>query len=92
MGFKVAMRAGLDEWLARFKELGVRQSAMVEREYGAVLIFKDTDDIQFEMFIEADHPQTWLLAAEDQLRRLNEHVAAQRRALPTADSGRGLCL
>jgi glyoxylase I family protein len=56
MGFKVDTRAGLDEWLIRFQELGVKHSAIAEREYGAVLTFKDPDGIQFEMFFKADHP------------------------------------
>lgn len=56
MGFKVDTRACLDEWLARFEELGVRHSPIAEREYGAVLTFKDPDDIQLEMFFKADHP------------------------------------
>jgi glyoxylase I family protein len=34
----------------------VRHSPIAEREYGAVLPFKDPDGIQFEMFFKADHP------------------------------------
>ena len=56
MGFKVDTRAGLDEWLTRFEQLGVLHSSIAEREYGAVLAFKDPDGIQFEMFFKADHP------------------------------------
>ena len=56
MGFKVDTRADLDEWLARFEQLGVSHSPIAEREYGAVLTFKDPDGIQFEMFFKADHP------------------------------------
>lgn len=56
MGFKVDSRADLDEWLARFEQLGVRHSPIAEREYGAVLTFKDPDGIQFEMFFKSDHP------------------------------------
>ena len=56
MGFKVDTRAGLDEWLTRFEQLGVHHSPIAEREYGAVLTFKDPDGIQFEMFFKADHP------------------------------------
>ena len=56
MGFKVDTRACLDEWLARFEQLGVRHSPIAERDYGAVLAFKDPDGIQFEMFFKADHP------------------------------------
>jgi NAD(P)H-dependent flavin oxidoreductase YrpB (nitropropane dioxygenase family)/catechol 2,3-dioxygenase-like lactoylglutathione lyase family enzyme len=56
MGFKVDARAELDEWLVRFEHLGVIHSPIAEREYGAVLTFKDPDGIQFEMFFKADHP------------------------------------
>jgi glyoxylase I family protein len=56
MAFKVDTRADLDEWLARFEQLGVSHSPIAEREYGAVLAFKDPGGIQFEMFFKADHP------------------------------------
>jgi glyoxylase I family protein len=56
LGFKVDTRADLDEWLTRFEQLGVTHSPIAEREYGAVLTFKDPDGIQFEMFFKADHP------------------------------------
>jgi glyoxylase I family protein len=56
MGFKVDTRTELDEWLARFEQLGVSHSPIAEHEYGAVLTFKDPDGIQFEMFFKADHP------------------------------------
>ena len=56
MGFKVDTRTSLDEWLTRFEQLGVHHSPIAEREYGAVLTFKDPDGIQFEMFFKADHP------------------------------------
>jgi len=56
MGFKVDKRADLDEWLQRFEQRGVTHSPIAEREYGAVLPFKDPDGIQFEMFFKSDHP------------------------------------
>lgn len=56
MAFKVDDRAELDEWLARFRQLGVTHSPIADREYGAVLAFKDLDGIQFEMFFKTDHP------------------------------------
>ena len=49
MGFKVDTRADLDEWLAQFEQLGVSHSPIAEREYGAVLTFKDPDGIQVEL-------------------------------------------
>src|SRR5262249_24653322 len=56
MGFKVDARAELDEWLARFAEFGGNHLPIAERDYGAVLTFKDPDGIQFEMFYKVDHP------------------------------------
>ena len=56
MVFTVDTRAELDEWRARFERLGVTHSPIADREYGAVLTFKDPDEIQFEMFFKADHP------------------------------------
>jgi glyoxylase I family protein len=56
MGFKIDKRSDLDEWLARFEQLGVTHSPIADREYGGVLTFKDPDGIQFEMFFKADHP------------------------------------
>jgi glyoxylase I family protein len=56
MAFKVDARADLDEWLARFEQLGVSHSPIAELQYGAVLAFKDPDGLQFEMFFKADHP------------------------------------
>ena len=56
MGLKVDTREALDEWKAHFERLGVVHSPIAEREYGAVLTFKDPDGIQFEMFYRADHP------------------------------------
>ncbi|MCV7412647.1 hypothetical protein AWC05_18670 [Mycobacterium florentinum] len=56
VAFKVDTRAELDEWLARFEQLGVDHTPIADREYGAVLTFRDIDGIQFEMFFKADHP------------------------------------
>jgi glyoxylase I family protein len=56
LGFKVDDRAELDQWQARFTDLGVTHTPVVEREYGSVLTFKDPDRIQFEMFYADDHP------------------------------------
>jgi glyoxylase I family protein len=56
MGFMVASRAELDEWQAKFAELDVDFTPVVEREYGAVLTFRDPDGRQLEMFYRENHP------------------------------------
>lgn len=56
MGLKVDTRAELDGWQAHFEQKGVEHTPVVEREYGAVLTFKDPDRIQFEMFYMDGHP------------------------------------
>ena len=60
VGFSVASRAELETWQAHLEELGVAkadvtdrpltQSPIVDRPYGAVLVFRDPDNIQLEMF------------------------------------------
>jgi catechol 2,3-dioxygenase-like lactoylglutathione lyase family enzyme len=56
VGFKVDSYDVLKEWLVRFARLGITHSPIAERDYGAVLTFKDPDGIQFEIFYKSDHP------------------------------------
>jgi glyoxylase I family protein len=56
MGFKVEDRAELDKWQARFAQLDVPYTPIVDAEYGSVLTFRDPDGIQFEMFYRENHP------------------------------------
>jgi glyoxylase I family protein len=56
MGLQVRSRAALDEWRDHFAEMGVDHSPIAEREYGAVLTFRDPDGIQLEMFFREGHP------------------------------------
>jgi glyoxylase I family protein len=50
MGLAVDSRDDLLEWQAHFEALGVVHTPVVDRDYGAVLTFKDPDRIQFELF------------------------------------------
>jgi glyoxylase I family protein len=56
VGLQVTSRAALDEWQRHFEELGVDHTPVVDREYGAVLTFRDPDGIQLEMFYRPGHP------------------------------------
>ena len=56
VGFQVPSRAALDDWLDHFEALGVEHSPIADRDYGAVLTFRDTDGIQLEMFFREGHP------------------------------------
>lgn len=56
IGFRVGARADLDEWQQHFADLGVEHTPIVERDYGAVLTFRDPDGRQFEMFYRENHP------------------------------------
>jgi glyoxylase I family protein len=56
LGFLVRDRAALDEWQEHFRALGVDHTPVADREYGAVLTFRDPDGIQLEMFHRPDHP------------------------------------
>lgn len=56
LGFKVDDVEQLAEWQAHFEHHAVTHTPIVQRDYGAVLTFKDPDGIQFEMFFRAEHP------------------------------------
>jgi glyoxylase I family protein len=56
VGFLVADRAALDVWAQHFERLGVDYTPVADRDYGAVLTFRDPDGIQLEMFHRPDHP------------------------------------
>jgi glyoxylase I family protein len=50
VGFQVESRAALEAWRARFDEVGVEHSPITDAPYGSVLVFRDPDNIQLEMF------------------------------------------
>ena len=50
VGFSVPSRAELEAWQARLRELGVVQSPIADTPYGSILVFRDPDNIQLEMF------------------------------------------
>ncbi len=56
IGFKVSTRGELDAWQQHFTRHEVDFTPVAEREYGAVLTFRDPDGRQFEMFYREDHP------------------------------------
>jgi glyoxylase I family protein len=50
VGFGVPTRTELEAWQQHFQELGVHQSPIADRPYGSVLVFRDPDNIQLELF------------------------------------------
>lgn len=52
VGFAVAERSELDEWQARFAELGVEHSPVQDAASGSgtALVFRDPDNIQLELW------------------------------------------
>ena len=50
VGLSVASRAELEAWQRHLQELGVTQSPIADRPYGSVLVFRDPDNIQLELF------------------------------------------
>jgi len=49
-GFMVPTRAELEAWRARLEERGIVHSPIADTEYGSILVFRDPDNIQLEMF------------------------------------------
>jgi glyoxylase I family protein len=50
VGLSVPSRADLEAWQAHFQQLGVTHSPIADRPYGSVLVFRDPDNIQLELF------------------------------------------
>ncbi len=50
VGLSVASRAELELWQAHLQQLGVTHSPITDRPYGSVLVFRDPDNIQLELF------------------------------------------
>jgi catechol 2,3-dioxygenase-like lactoylglutathione lyase family enzyme len=50
VGFEVPTRADLDAWQAHLQALGVEQSPIADTPYGSILVFRDPDNIQLEIF------------------------------------------
>lgn len=50
VGFSVADRAELEGWQRHLRELGVTQSPIADTPYGFILVFRDPDNIQLELF------------------------------------------
>ena len=50
VAFAVPNRAELEAWQQHLRELAVQQSPIADRPYGSVLVFRDPDNIQLELF------------------------------------------
>jgi catechol 2,3-dioxygenase-like lactoylglutathione lyase family enzyme len=50
VGFAVPSRNEMEVWQQHFRDLGVQQSPIADRPYGSVLVFRDPDNIQLELF------------------------------------------
>jgi len=60
LAFDVDSRAELDAWRDRLDELGIAHSDITEEEPWDVLVFRDPDNIQLELFLLKVDPSTFL--------------------------------
>lgn len=58
LAFNVADRDELDAWVARLDELGIAHDGITEQEPWDVLVFRDPDNIQLELFLLKADPST----------------------------------
>jgi glyoxylase I family protein len=54
LSFRVPHRAALEAWRERLERRGVELQPVIEENYGTVLIFRDPDRIQLELFVDPD--------------------------------------
>jgi glyoxylase I family protein len=52
LSFRVANRAELERWQEHFEHHGVTYTPIVDAPYGAVLVFRDPDNIQLELMAD----------------------------------------
>jgi glyoxylase I family protein len=52
LSFRVASRAELERWQEHLERHGVTYTPIVDAPYGAVLVFRDPDNIQLELMAE----------------------------------------
>jgi glyoxylase I family protein len=52
LSFLVASRAELERWQEHFERHGVTHTPIVDAPYGAVLVFRDPDNIQLELMAD----------------------------------------
>jgi len=52
LSLRVASRSALDDWQRRFDDLGIDYQPLRREDFGAVLIFRDPDRIQLELFAD----------------------------------------
>ncbi len=50
-------RGSLDQWAAHLDALGVIRSPIIDEAYGSVLVFRDPDGIQLELFSNPSPPE-----------------------------------
>jgi catechol-2,3-dioxygenase len=60
LAFDVPDRETLDAWVIRLDELGIAHSGITEEEPWDVLVFRDPDNIQLELFLLKVDPATLL--------------------------------
>ncbi len=58
LAFNVASRDELDAWRSRLDERGIAHSGITEQEPWDVLVFRDPDNIQLELFLLKADPST----------------------------------
>jgi glyoxylase I family protein len=52
LSFRVARRAELETWQEHLEHRGVAYTPIVDTPYGAVIVFRDPDNIQLELIAE----------------------------------------
>lgn len=52
LSFRVDSIDTIEAWRAHFDAIGVEHQALRQEQFGAVLIFRDPDRIQFELFVD----------------------------------------
>jgi catechol 2,3-dioxygenase-like lactoylglutathione lyase family enzyme len=65
LSFEVRDRAELEAWVTHLDAVGVEHSGIIDAQFGATLVFRDPDNIQFEMMVSPDAAEAASMIATD---------------------------
>jgi glyoxylase I family protein len=64
LAFKVANRDEMQRWVSHLEANGVTRSGIIDIGYGPTLVFRDPDNIQLELFVQANFEDIQLTDAD----------------------------
>jgi glyoxylase I family protein len=79
LAFRVADRDELQRWVTHLEAKGVAHSGIIDAEFGPTVVFRDPDNMQFELFVHSSAEELPQLNAADSAEARRALAAGQQR-------------